>query len=71
MNKKADAIIVGAGIIGAMIAYELAKKGYKTLNIDKLEEAGAGSTANTCGIIRAHYSPRTGWPLLMSPFSTG
>ena len=60
MNKKADAIIIGAGVIGAMIAYELAKKGYKTLNIDKLEEAGAGSTANTCGIIRAHYSTQDG-----------
>ena len=35
MNRKADAIIVGAGVIGSAIAFELAKRGYKTLNIDK------------------------------------
>ncbi len=39
MNKKYDAIIIGAGVIGAPIAYELAKMGYKTLNIDKLASA--------------------------------
>jgi sarcosine oxidase subunit beta len=36
MNRKADAIIIGAGVIGAAVAFELAKRGYKTLNIDKL-----------------------------------
>jgi len=60
MNKKYDAIIVGAGIIGAPIAYELAKKGYKTLNIDKLAGSGAGSTGNSCSIVRAHYSTEDG-----------
>jgi len=39
MNKKYDAIIIGAGVIGSPIAYELAKMGYKTLNIDKLADA--------------------------------
>ena len=36
MNRTADAIIVGAGVIGSAVAFELAKRGYKTLNIDKL-----------------------------------
>ena len=31
MNTNYDAIIIGAGVIGAPIAYELYKKGYKTL----------------------------------------
>lgn len=56
MNQQYDAIIIGAGIIGCSIAYELSKKGYKTLNIDKLNAAGLGSTANTCAVIRVHYS---------------
>jgi sarcosine oxidase subunit beta len=30
MNRKADAIIVGAGVIGSAVAFELAKRGYKT-----------------------------------------
>ena len=42
MNKKVDAIIIGAGIIGCATAFELAKKGYKTVNIDKLPAAGFG-----------------------------
>jgi len=60
MTKKYDAIIIGAGIIGASVAFELAKKGYSTLNVDKLGAAGAGSTINTCAIIRTHYSTLEG-----------
>ena len=60
MTEKYDAIIIGAGIIGASVAFELAKKGYKTLNVDKLAAAGAGSTINTCAIIRTHYSTLDG-----------
>lgn len=56
MNEKFDAIIIGAGIIGACTAYELTKKGYKTLSIDKLPEAGHGSTSGSCAIIRTYYS---------------
>ena len=56
MNRTADAIIVGAGVIGASVAFELAKRGYKTLNIDKLPTSGYGSTSNSCAIVRAHYS---------------
>jgi sarcosine oxidase subunit beta len=36
MTDQYDAIIIGSGIIGCAVAFELAKKGYKTLNIDKL-----------------------------------
>lgn len=55
MSKNYDVIIIGAGVIGAGIGYELAKRGHKTLNIDKLPSAGFGSTSNTCAIIRTHY----------------
>ena len=60
MANDYDAIIIGAGIIGASIAFELARKGYRTLNVDKLGAAGAGSTSNTCAIIRTHYSTYEG-----------
>ena len=56
MNRTADTIIVGAGVIGSAVAFELAKRGYKTLNIDKLPTSGYGSTSNSCAIVRAHYS---------------
>ena len=36
MGQKVDAVIIGAGVIGTATAFELGKRGYKTLNIDKL-----------------------------------
>lgn len=58
-NRSYDAIIIGAGIIGANLGFEMSKAGYRTLNIDKLPAAGYGSTANSCAIVRTHYST---WP---------
>src|SRR5438270_9954858 len=55
-----DAVIIGAGVVGAAVAYELSKLGYRTLNIDKLPAAGFGPTSNSCSIVRAHYSSRQG-----------
>lgn len=56
MAKTADAIIVGAGVIGTAIAFELAKQGIKTLNLDRNAQIGHGSTSGSCAIIRTHYS---------------
>jgi sarcosine oxidase subunit beta len=60
MREDHDAVIIGAGVIGAAIAFEMSKKGFRTLNIDKLPAAGYGSTSNTCAIIRTHYSTLEG-----------
>lgn len=60
MKVNYDVILIGSGIIGCCIAFELSKKGYKTLNIDKEATAGAGSTANSCGNVRFYYSTRDG-----------
>jgi sarcosine oxidase subunit beta len=60
MDKNYDAIIVGAGIIGCCTAFELAKRGYKTLNVEKLGASGQGSTSGSCAIIRLHYSTPDG-----------
>jgi sarcosine oxidase, subunit beta len=59
-RPKYDAIIIGAGIIGANLGFEMSKAGYRTLNIDKLPAAGYGSTANSCAIVRCHYSTWSG-----------
>ena len=60
MSRQYDAIIIGTGIIGGAIGLELARRGSKTLNVDKLPAAGYGSTSNTCAIIRFHYSTAEG-----------
>ena len=59
-EKRYDAIIIGAGIIGNCISYELARKGYKTLTVDKLNGSGFGSTAGSCAVIRLYYSTPEG-----------
>ena len=56
MAKDYDAIIIGAGIIGAATALAMARKGWRTLNLDKLPAAGYGSTSGSCAIIRPYYS---------------
>jgi sarcosine oxidase subunit beta len=60
MSSQYDAIIIGTGIIGGAIGLELARRGSRTLNVDKLPAAGYGSTSNTCAIIRFHYSTAEG-----------
>lgn len=51
-----NAIIIGTGVIGAAIAFEMAKAGWKTLSLDRNAQVGHGSTAGSCAIIRMHYS---------------
>src|ERR1700730_16926814 len=60
MRGDLDVVIIGAGVIGAALAFELSKLGYRTLNIDKLPASGYGPTSNSCAIVRAHYSSREG-----------
>ena len=60
MHLSYDCIIIGAGISGSAIAYELSKKGYQTLNVEQLAAAGHGSSSSSCAIIRTHYSTLEG-----------
>jgi sarcosine oxidase subunit beta len=60
MARACDAVVIGAGIIGASVAFELAKRGYVTLSVDRLPAAGYGPTGNSCAIVRSHYSSREG-----------
>jgi sarcosine oxidase, subunit beta len=68
-DSRQDAIIVGAGIIGAAIAFELGKRGYRTLNVDKLPASGYGPTSNSCAIVRAYYSSWDGVAMAHESFS--
>ncbi|NRA99519.1 MAG: FAD-binding oxidoreductase [Rhodobacteraceae bacterium] len=60
MTQTADAIIIGTGVIGAAVAFEMAKAGWKTLSLDRNAQVGHGSTAGSCAIIRMHYSTYDG-----------
>ncbi len=55
-----DVIIIGAGVIGCAIAYNMARDGLKTLNVDALPAAGYGSTSSSAAVIRTYYSTLDG-----------
>ncbi|MCY4237906.1 MAG: FAD-dependent oxidoreductase [Rhodospirillaceae bacterium] len=59
----ADIIVIGAGVIGAATAFELAKQDHKVLSVDANGDAGMGSTAGSCAVIRVHYSTLDGTAL--------
>eukprot|EP01052_Picozoa_sp_SAG31_P003176 SAG31_NODE_120_length_23892_cov_10.545623_5_plen_89_part_00 len=50
-----DAIIIGAGVIGCSLGMQLARAGWRTLNIDKGPGAGSGSTGYSSGALRSYY----------------
>jgi len=53
-----EIIVIGAGVVGCSIALELARRGERPLVVDRLGEAGHGSTSASCGIVRRFYSTR-------------
>jgi len=59
-DLSADAVVIGAGIIGTAIAFELSKAGRRTICVDRAPKAGYGSTSSSCAIIRVHYSTLEG-----------
>ena len=60
MSEEADIVIIGAGVIGCGPALELSRRGHRTINVDKASAAGAGSTINSCAIVRFSYSTVAG-----------
>lgn len=60
MSQDADAVVVGAGVIGAAIALELARAGRRVVVVDKAGGVGDGSTSASSAIVRFHYSTYTG-----------
>ncbi|HUE99406.1 MAG TPA: FAD-dependent oxidoreductase [Anaerolineales bacterium] len=54
MNQTYDAIVIGAGVMGASIAYNLSQRGLKVLIIEK-QSVGVGATGASSGLVRMHY----------------
>ena len=59
-----DVIIIGAGVIGCAIAYNLGKAGVKTLAIDKADGVGREASWAGAGILTSHASTRQSYPEL-------
>src|ERR1700677_1183091 len=56
MRRTSDAIVVGAGVIGGAVAFELSKLGLSVLIVDKAGAAGHGSTSASSAFVRFNYS---------------
>ena len=52
----ATAIVIGSGVIGCSIAFELAAKGYNVITVDKAQGPGQGSTSASSAVVRFNYS---------------
>jgi len=54
MVETADAIIIGAGVQGASLAFHLAERGMRPLVLERATVA-AGATGRSSGVVRMHY----------------
>ena len=71
MDLETDVVVIGAGVIGSAVAFELARSGRSVVCVDKGPAAGAGSTSSSSSIIRFTYSTRdaifTAWEAAPKP----
>ena len=56
MRSRADVVVVGGGVMGASILFNLARRGVTDTVLVEREALGAGSTGRSSGIVRMHYS---------------
>ena len=55
-TNTADIVVIGGGLYGSSIAYNLAKNGAKNVALLERGDICAGGTAKSCAIVRTHYS---------------
>ena len=56
MAETYDAVVIGAGVVGASTAFHLAKLGGRKVCIVDRGPVCSGGTAKSCAIVRSHYS---------------
>ena len=56
MNKNADAVIIGGGILGASTLYYLAKMGLRNTILLEKGNLACGSSGDSAAMVRQHYS---------------
>jgi len=59
VRETADAVIIGAGIMGCAIAHELAARGMTEVVVLERDTIGRGATADAAGGIRQQFSTET------------
>src|SRR3989304_496437 len=54
MKQTFDAIVIGAGVMGASIAHNLSQRGLKVLILER-QTVAVGATGASSGLVRMHY----------------
>ena len=63
MNQTSQVVVIGAGIVGCAIAYELARRGLNVRVIDR-REVGQGATQASAGVLAPYIEAHDRRPLL-------
>ena len=56
MPKTADIVILGAGVMGASIAFHLAKRKAGNIVVIERDHVGRGGSGRSSALVRMHYS---------------
>jgi glycine oxidase len=63
MSRPSDIIVIGAGVVGCSVAYELARRGASVEIVDE-RPVGMGATQASAGVLAPFIEAREGHPLL-------
>ena len=59
LPRTASVVIIGGGVVGCSIAYNLARRGQRDVVVLERETVGSGTTSKAAGGIRAQFSTET------------
>ena len=54
--EPCDVLVIGAGVVGSSVAFHLAQLGAGRVTLLERRQVGAGTTSQSSGILRTHYS---------------
>jgi sarcosine oxidase, subunit beta len=55
LPRTASAVVVGGGVVGCSIAYNLARLGFRDVVVLERETVGSGTTSKAAGGIRVQF----------------
>src|SRR2546423_10995978 len=59
LPRTASAVVIGGGVVGCSIAYNLARRGLAGVVVIERETVGSGTTSKAAGGIRAQFPTET------------
>ena len=56
LPRAAEVVVIGGGVQGASVAFQLAKRGVRDVTLLERRQLGAGATGKSGALVRAHYT---------------